>query len=43
MADRVLELVNAEDNRRMIQNTVTRSDFMINYRLDCSNLCSDFR
>ena len=27
----------------MILNTMPRSDFKINYRIDCSNLCSDFK
>jgi len=40
---RVLELVVSEENRKMVSTTLPRADFMINYRLDCSNLCSDFK
>jgi mitofusin len=39
----VLDLVVSEQNRHMVSSTLPRSDFMINYRLDCSNLCSDFK
>ncbi len=41
--DRVLELVESEESRKMVTTTLPRADFVINYRLDCSNLCSDFR
>lgn len=40
---RVLDLVVSEENRKMVSTTLPRADFMINYRLDCSNLCSDFK
>jgi mitofusin len=40
---KVLDLVESQENRKMINSTLPRSDFMINFRLDCSNLCSDFR
>jgi mitofusin len=39
----VLELVESEDNKNKVNSTLPRADFMITYRLDCSNLCSDFR
>lgn len=39
----VLDLVVSEENQKLITNCLPRADFMINYRLDCSNLCSDFK
>lgn len=39
----VLELVVSEENQKLVSSCLPRSDFMINYRLDCSNLCSDFK
>jgi hypothetical protein len=39
----VLELVVSEENQRAVANCLPRADFMINYRLDCTNLCSDFK
>jgi mitofusin len=39
----VLELVESEENKDKVNSTLPRADFMITYRLDCSNLCSDFR
>ncbi|CAF1102577.1 unnamed protein product [Brachionus calyciflorus] len=40
---RVLDLVVSEENRKLVSNTLPREDFFINYRLNCPNLCSDFR
>lgn len=40
---RVLELIVSEESKKLISNTIPRSEFKINYRVDCSNLCSDFR
>lgn len=39
----VLDLVVSEENQKAVANCLPRADFMINYRLDCSNLCSDFK
>lgn len=39
----VLELVVSEENQKAVSLCLPRADFMINYRLDCSNLCSDFK
>ncbi|RNA43637.1 mitofusin-2 isoform X1 [Brachionus plicatilis] len=41
--NRVLELVESEENRKLVTTTLFRDDFYINYRLNCSNLCADFR
>lgn len=41
--DHVLQLIETEENRLKVNKTVSRADFSINYRLDCSNLCSDFK
>ena len=41
--EHVLQLIETEENRRKVNKTLPRSDFAINYRLDCSNLCSDFK
>lgn len=41
--DHVLDLVVSEENQKLVSNCLPRADFMINYRLDCSNLCSDFK
>ncbi|RNA43638.1 transmembrane GTPase Marf, partial [Brachionus plicatilis] len=40
---RVLELVESEQNRRQVANMLPREDFFITYRIDCSNLCADFK
>ncbi|CAF1020744.1 unnamed protein product [Brachionus calyciflorus] len=40
---KVLDLVVSDENRKLISNTLPRSDFLINYRLDCTNLCADFQ
>lgn len=39
----VLECVESEENRKRVLKEIPRSDFSINYRLDCSNLCADFK
>jgi mitofusin 2 len=41
--NRVLDLVESEENRKSVSTTLPRNDFTINYRLDCTNLCSDFK
>lgn len=38
-----MELVESEENRNFVSNTVFRGDFCINFRLNCLNLCADFR
>lgn len=36
-------MVESEENRRQVSNMMPREDFFINYRIDCSNLCADFK
>lgn len=38
-----MELVESEENRKLVSSILFRDDFYINYRLNCSNLCADFR
>lgn len=33
----------SEENRKQVANILPREDFFINYRIDCSNLCADFK
>ncbi|CAF1064851.1 unnamed protein product [Adineta ricciae] len=41
--DRVKSVLTTAERRAYVDAIVPRSDFAISYRLDCSNLCSDFR
>lgn len=39
----MLTLIESEENKNQVRMLEPRSDFCINYRLDCTNLCSDFK
>ncbi|UJR20811.1 hypothetical protein I4U23_023923 [Adineta vaga] len=41
--DRVKSVLTTAERRAYVDAIVPRADFAISYRLDCSNLCSDFR
>lgn len=41
--DRVKKVLVNNERIKDVESIVPRSDFAVSYRLDCSNLCSDFR
>ena len=41
--DRVKSVLASNERKLLVDSIVPRSDFAVSYRLDCSNLCSDFR
>ncbi|CAF3350763.1 unnamed protein product [Rotaria socialis] len=41
--DRVKLVLSNSERKILVDSIVPRSDFNVSYRLDCSNLCSDFR
>ncbi|CAF4660049.1 unnamed protein product, partial [Rotaria magnacalcarata] len=41
--DRVKSVLSNSERKILVDSIVPRSDFNVSYRLDCSNLCSDFR
>ncbi|CAF1278851.1 unnamed protein product [Adineta ricciae] len=41
--DRVKGVIENNERKTLVDSIVPRSDFAVSYRLDCSNLCSDFR
>ena len=41
--DRVKKVLVNNERTKDVESIVPRSDFAVSYRLDCSNLCSDFR
>ncbi|UJR28761.1 hypothetical protein I4U23_009987 [Adineta vaga] len=41
--DRVKSVLANNERITLVDSIVPRSDFAVSYRLDCSNLCSDFR
>jgi mitofusin 2 len=41
--ERVKSVLANEERKGNVDTIVPRSDFAVSYRLDCSNLCSDFR
>ncbi|CAF3858467.1 unnamed protein product, partial [Rotaria sordida] len=41
--ERVKSVLSNNERKMLVDSIVPRSDFAVSYRLDCSNLCSDFR
>jgi mitofusin len=41
--ERVKSVLANNERKALVDSIVPRSDFAVSYRLDCSNLCSDFR
>ncbi|CAF3494562.1 unnamed protein product [Rotaria sp. Silwood1] len=41
--ERVKSVLSNNERKMLVESIVPRSDFAVSYRLDCSNLCSDFR
>ena len=41
--ERVKAVLDDQERRSNVDSIVPRSDFAVSYRLDCTNLCSDFR
>jgi mitofusin len=41
--ERVKSILTTSERQLLVDKIIPRSDFAITYRLDCSNLCSDFR